>query len=78
MVSLLSYVTYSKQRVRAAKPKERFIQIVQAVRGGAHEGEARRTSASGRLYLEPALRSWVSKGEDTVMPVASPLDVTEY
>ena len=36
------------------------------------------TSASGRLYLEPALRSWVSKGEDTVMPVASPLDVTEY
>lgn len=45
---------------------------------GAHDGEARRMSASGRLYLDPALRSWVSKGEDTVMPVASPLDATEY
>lgn len=45
---------------------------------GAHDGEARRMSASGRLYLEPALRSWVSRGEDTVMPVASPLDATEY
>ena len=49
-----------------------------AKREGAHDGEARRTSASGRLYLEPALRSWVSKEEETVMPAASPLDVTEY